>query len=184
MKNENKISFKKPLIDAVKYIIISAGIIGSVAIFSPSKAGEINVVVATTMSKLIGIMIGVIILIGLIQVWLTPKQISKLIGKESGVKGMLIASIFPIVLGGSIITIFPLLVTLREKGVPNRIIIAFIVAWAGKAPLLPLEVSFLGINFAVLRIILVIPMAVILGILGEKILSRFEQVDSISNRNI
>ncbi len=180
MKNGNQISFKKLLIDAVKYLIISAGIIGAVAIFSPAKAGEMNVVVATTMSKLITIMIGVVILIGLIQVWLTPKQISKLIGQESGVKGMLIASIFPIVLGGSMITIFPLLVALREKGVPNRVLIAFIVAWAGKAPLLPLEIDFLGVKFAVLRIALVIPMAVILGILGEKILSKLEGSKTLS----
>ena len=84
-----------------------------------------NTVVVTTISKLITIMLGVVLLIGLLQVWLTPNHISKLIGHESGVKGMLIASIFPIVLGGSMITIFPLLVTLRNKGVPNRIIITF-----------------------------------------------------------
>ena len=172
--NKKKNSLKKPLIDALKYIVLSVGIIGLVYLFSPSKAGEMNHVVVTTLSKILTIMLGVILLIGLLQVWLTPKQISKLIGHESGVKGMLIASIFPIVLGGSMITIFPLLVALRDKGVPNRIIITFIVAWAGKAPLIPLEIEFLGIKFAILRIVLIIPLALLLGLLGEKILIRLE----------
>ena len=38
-KNKEKNSLKKPLIDALKYIIISVGIIGIVYLFSPSKAG-------------------------------------------------------------------------------------------------------------------------------------------------
>ncbi|BEP29648.1 permease [Helicovermis profundi] len=169
-KPNMKKQLKSTLIEALKYIGISGVIILIVYFISPQKAVQVNKVVEFTFSKAIKIMLGVFLIIGLLQVWLTPKQISKFIGKESGIKGMAIASIFPIILGGSLVTIFPLLKTLKEKGVPIRILITFIVAWAGKAPLLPLETEFLGVKFAALRIGIIIPLAIIIGLVSEKLI--------------
>ena len=49
---------------------------------------------------------------------------------------------------------------------------AFIAAWSGKAPLLPLEIKFMGWHFTILRLALIIPFAVILGLTIEWILER------------
>ncbi|MGQ9610472.1 MAG: hypothetical protein ACUVWN_14325 [bacterium] len=51
----------------------------------------------------------------------------------------------------------------------------FVTAWAGKAPLLPLEIKFLGWKFAVLRIVFIIPFAIILGLLSQFILGKLRQ---------
>jgi uncharacterized membrane protein YraQ (UPF0718 family) len=120
-------------------------------------------------------------------VWVSPQTLSKLLGKEAGWKGLLLASTVPIFIGGSLFTIFPLLKTLRNKGASIASVIAFIAAWGGKAPLLPLEITFLGWKFSVLRICLIIPFAIVIGLLGEFILEKWEHHDEgntlIENRN-
>jgi len=91
-------------------------------------------------------------------------------------KRFILTSTIPIFIGGSLYPIFPLLKTLREKGASYGAILAFITAWSGKAPLLPLEIHFLGWKFAILRISLIIPFAISMGLLGELTLERLEKM--------
>lgn len=101
-----------------------------------------------------------------------PATIAKLLGKGSGWKGLALASTVPIAIGGSLFTILPLVQTLSEKGARLAVAGAFITAWAGKLPLLPLEIQFLGWRFALLRLGLLIPSAIIIGLALEKIVER------------
>jgi uncharacterized membrane protein YraQ (UPF0718 family) len=78
----------------------------------------------------------------------------------------------PIGIGGSLFTILPLVQTLLEKGARIAVAGAFITAWAGKLPLLPLEIHFLGWKFALVRLGLLVPSAVIIGLSLEKVLER------------
>jgi hypothetical protein len=55
---------------------------------------------------------------------------------------------------------------------------AFVTAWGGKAPLLPLEIEFLGWRFAVLRICLIIPFAVVMGLLSQFILGKLQRTSN------
>ena len=68
---------------------------------------------------------------------------------------------------------------LREKGASVATVLAFIAAWGGKAPLLPLEVEFLGAKFAILRLLLIIPFAIFMGIMGELILEKWAKKEVI-----
>ena len=96
----------------------------------------------------------------------------KWLGKGSGVRGFAFVCTFPIFMGGSLFTVFPLLKSLREKGARTGAIASFITAWGGKAPLLPLETKFLGWHFALVRLGFVIIFAFFMGLLmdwvGEK----------------
>jgi uncharacterized membrane protein YraQ (UPF0718 family) len=96
----------------------------------------------------------------------------KWLGKGSGFKGFILVCTFPILMGGSLFTVFPLMKTLREKGARTGAIASFITAWGGKAPLLPLETKFLGWPFALLRLSFVVLFAFVMGLLmdwvGEK----------------
>ena len=106
------------------------------------------------------------------QEWVKPATIVKLLGKGSGLKGFILVCTFPILMGGSLFTVFPLLKTLKDKGARTGAIASFITAWGGKAPLLPLETKFLGWPFALVRLGFIIIFAFIMGILmdwvGEK----------------
>jgi len=152
---------------AVIYIVLAIVVWGITSILSPSGGAEVTKTVAKTFKDVLSIIFAIFILIGLIQVWLTPEQISKVLGKEAGWKGLALSATLPMILGGSLFVIFPLLKTLREKGARTSSVVAFLFAWSAKAPLLPLEIKFLGWHFAVLRIVLIPILAIVGGLISE-----------------
>ncbi len=173
---------KKLLRDALLYIIVTLVIWGIVAIVSPAKRLLVGEVAYNAFMKAIEIIIAVFIIIGLIQVWVGPQTLSRLLGKEAGWKGLALASTVPLFIGGSLFTVFPLLKTLRDKGASIACVMAFIAAWGGKVPLLPLEIEFLSWKFAVLRICLVIPFAIIIGLMSQFILDKLQGMPEDNTR--
>ncbi len=169
---KHKNPWVKLIRSALLYIAIALAIWGWVALFSPAHVSDITKTVYLTFSKVIKIIIAVTLGIGLLQVWVTPEQISRILGKEAGWRGIILASTIPLILGGSLFVILPLVKALREKGARLAACIAFISAWSGKAPLLPLEIEFLGLPFGVLRLVLTIPFALVTGLIGEMVLER------------
>jgi uncharacterized membrane protein YraQ (UPF0718 family) len=166
---------KALLRDALIYVAVALLIWGLVSIASPAKGLLVGEVAYSAFRRAIEIIVAVFIIIGLIQVWVGPQTLSKLFGKEAGWKGLALASTIPIFIGGSLFTIFPLLKTLRDKGASIACVVAFVTAWSGKAPLLPLETEFLGWKFAALRIGLTVPFAVAMGLLSQFILDKLQE---------
>ena len=158
--------------DAFQFLFLSFVITLFIYGLNAEKGAIIGRTVYNTFIEVLDIIIAVSIFIGLFQVWVKPASIVKLLGKGSGLKGFILVCTFPILMGGSLFTVFPLPKTLKDKGARTGAIASFITAWGGKAPLLPLETKFLGWPFALLRISFVIVLAFIMGILmdwvGEK----------------
>jgi len=167
---------KKLIKDAIMYIVLGLVIWGLVAVFSVQKSIQVATVAYKAFANAFWIIISVFFFIGLIQAWVTPEQMSRYLGKTAGWKRYAFASTVPIFLGGSLFTMFPLTKSLKEKGASNGAILAFLTAWSGKAPLLPLEAQFLGWKFTIIRTLLIIPTAIVIGILGEIILDKWEGV--------
>ena len=163
---------KSLLKTAAIYIALGGAIWGLIALVSPARGEIVGKAVGDTFKQTIEIIVAVFIFIGLLQVWVPPKTIAKFLGKESGWKGLILASTLPLGIGGSLFTILPLVQTLLEKGARIAVAGAFITAWAGKLPLLPLEIHFLGWKFALVRLGLLVPSAVIMGLILEKVMER------------
>ena len=158
--------------DAFWFLSLSVLIILVVYGFNAGKGVIVAKTVYDTFFEVLDIIVAVSIFIGLFQVWVKPQTIIKLLGKGSGLKGFVLVCTFPILMGGSLFTIFPLLKVLKEKGARIGAIASFITAWGGKAPLLPLESQFLGWPFALVRLGFTILLAFVMGFLmdwvGEK----------------
>jgi uncharacterized membrane protein YraQ (UPF0718 family) len=158
--------------DAFQFLSLSVVITLFIYALDVSKGMIIAKTVYLTFFEVLDIIIAVSIFIGLFQVWVKPATIVRLLGKGSGLKGFILVCTFPILMGGSLFTVFPLLKTLKDKGARTGAIASFITAWGGKAPLLPLETKFLGWPFALVRLGFIIIFAFIMGILmdwvGEK----------------
>ena len=158
--------------DVFQFLFLSVVIILFIYALNVSKGMIIAKTVYLTFFEVLDIIIAVSIFIGLFQVWVKPATIVKLLGKGSGLKGFILVCTFPILMGGSLFTVFPLLKTLKDKGARTGAIASFITAWGGKAPLLPLETKFLGWPFALVRLGFVVIFAFIMGLLmdwvGEK----------------
>lgn len=169
---------KKIIKEASIYIIIAVTIWAIVAIVSPSKGVLVGKVAYDTFTKAIEIIIAVLIIIGFIQVWIPTQTLSKFLGKEAGWRGLILASTVPLFIGGSAFVIFPLLKALLDKGASIAFVIVFITAWSGKAPLLPLEIEFLGWKFALLRFALIVPFAILMGLISRVLLEKPKSSDT------
>ena len=174
---------KKLLKEALIYILIGLAIWGLVAVFSVTKSVQVAKVAWKAFAGAAWIIISVFFFIGLIQAWVTPEQLSRYLGKSAGWKRFAFASTVPILLGGSLFTMLPLTKSLKDKGASDSAILAFLTAWSGKAPLIPLEASFLGWRFTLIRTALIIPTAIIMGLAGEFILDRWKGVPAVVSLN-
>jgi uncharacterized membrane protein YraQ (UPF0718 family) len=120
--------------------------------------------------SVVPLIISVMGLVGLVQVWISRDAVSKLLGKEGGVKALLIAVGCGTLLIGPPYVIFPLLMTIRRQGARWAVVTIVLAAYAVKLPMIPLEVGFLGWPFSLGRSILTLAFAIPTGLLVEKVM--------------
>jgi uncharacterized membrane protein YraQ (UPF0718 family) len=97
------------------------------------------------------------------------------IGKESGMKGILIASLVGGFTPGGPIICFPIVVILYKAGAGIPPLIAFITAWSVFAfhRIVMYEIPVMGIRFAVLRLLSSLVLPPVAGILAAIIEAHF-----------
>lgn len=104
-----------------------------------------------------------------------PKTVSKYVGKRSGIKGWFLAISTGILSHGPIYVWYPLLKDLRDKGMRNGLIAAFLYIRAIKIPLLPLMVYYFGLLFMVVLLPYIVIASLVEGKIIELIESRKRQ---------
>ena len=113
------------------------------------------------------------ILIGLFEVWVKKETVMKHLGENSGLKGyfwVLLLAGFSV---GGLYIAFPLAETLHKKGASLKIVFAYL-GFAGvcRIPMTIFEISFLGLPFTLVRLIVTIPLFLLIGILLGAILKK------------
>lgn len=124
----------------------------------------------------------VFILLGLLDVWVKRETMVKMMGKDSGTLGILLAFFLGSAAAGPLYAAFPVALTLLRKGSSFKNVLILIGAWSTtKIPLLLFEASSMGLVFTITRFSLNI--FGILGIawLSEKILGN-KELDEIHSR--
>jgi len=92
-------------------------------------------------------------------------------GKQSGLKGVIIAALLGTIIVGPLWVLFPLFGTLLKKGARISVVGAMIGTFAIKTPWIPYAASFLGWPFIIITVILTLIYAILEGLLMEKILN-------------
>jgi len=118
--------------------------------------------------KIIPVFILVIFLLFILNLFLSPRKITKLLGKESGIKGWLLAIGGGIISTGPIYMWYPLLKDLRDKGMRNAYLVAFLYNRAIKPALLPMMIYYFGFPLVAVLCIYMILFSIINGLLVEK----------------
>lgn len=116
----------------------------------------------------------ILILMGLLDVWVPKEKIQTHLGTKSGIKGTILAILLGTAAAGPLFAAFPIAKSLSNKGVRKANSVIFLGAWATiKIPMLIMEGSFIGIRFAILRLIITVPFIILIGHLVE----RFEPIE-------
>jgi uncharacterized membrane protein YraQ (UPF0718 family) len=119
--------------------------------------------------KIIPVFLLVILFMAVIHYFFTPKTISKYVGKESGIRGWILAIGTGILSHGPIYAWYPALKELRQHGMRSSLIAAFLYNRAIKIPLLPVMVYYFGIQFVGILLVWMIVASVVEGKIIEMI---------------
>lgn len=101
-----------------------------------------------------------------------PAWIKAHLGRDSGLKGWLIAIVGGILSVGSIYPWFALLRDFKAKGMRPALMAVFLYNRAVKLPLLPLLIQYFGLTYTVLLAAYMILFSLLGGVLLEKLLPK------------
>lgn len=108
---------------------------------------------------------------GFIWVMLPRDLLSRFIGRNSGLKGLIIATAGGIITPGGPASAFPLLAILGGAGADRGIMIAYITSWAmlGMQRILVWDLPLMGNEFTLVRILVSLPLPIIAGLIARQI---------------
>ena len=114
-----------------------------------------------------------VILVGFLQVLVPSDIVARWLGKESGFKGILIATIAGAVTPGGPMISFPMIIALKKGGADTGSLIAYLTAWTtiGLTRTLAWEIPLMGIEFTFTRVVSSLILPVLAGIAYRKISS-------------
>lgn len=102
---------------------------------------------------------------------LDSNKIIKYTGESAGFKGWFISIVTGILSSGPIYMWYPLLSDLKDKGMKDAFITAFLYNRAVKIPLLPMMIYYFGLSFVVVLTFYMILFSVINGLVVHKFLN-------------
>jgi uncharacterized membrane protein YraQ (UPF0718 family) len=132
-------------------------------LFAPEKIQKSLWASGNLLIKIIPVFLIVILVMAVIQYFLTPKTISKYVGQGSGIKGWILAIGTGILSHGPIYAWYPALKELRQHGMRSGLVAVFLYNRAIKIPLLPVMVYYFGIQFVVILLVWMILASVVEG---------------------
>ncbi len=152
---------------------ISIGVIYVILLFIfPNKTGAAFMEGIWLLLKMLPVFICVVLFSGFLSVFLSPKTVQRLMGKESGIKGVIAGTLLGTLIVGPLWILFPLYKTFLDKGARVAVVGAMIGAFAIKTPWIPYAAGFLGWPFILVSVALIISYAIVEGYIIEKVMSK------------
>ena len=105
---------------------------------------------------------------------LPHEKVSRSLGPESGLKGLLIGTAFGAILPGGPFTAYPVAAALLTVGADFGATIAMVVSWTliGYGRAVAWELPIMGTEFTLWRIVISLPLPVLAGALGRFVYAR------------
>ena len=105
----------------------------------------------------------VFILMLVMNLFLKPGYITRFLGESAGIKGIILSAAAGVISIGPVYVWYPMLKSLREKGVENAFIAIFLCNRAVKPFLLPVMISYFGFIYTLFLTIFTILGSIIAG---------------------
>ncbi|WP_457550723.1 permease [Archaeoglobus sp.] len=118
--------------------------------------------------EMISILPAVMLLMGLFTVFVSRETVVRYLGKNAGIKGTFLAIIMGALPTGPLYIAFPIASALLKKGARISNVIVFLTAWSCiKLPQELVELEFLGFRFMLVRLVLTVIFAILMGLFIE-----------------
>lgn len=133
-------------------------------IFAATFLGDVELLLGTLPRALVALMVA-----ALVFVMLPRHHISAMVGQDSGLRGLAIATAGGTITPGGPASAYALLALLGGAGAERGALVAYITAWGmlGAQRVLLWDVPFMGSEFALLRLAICLPLPFIAGYLAR-----------------
>jgi uncharacterized membrane protein YraQ (UPF0718 family) len=156
---------KRGIGNGIKFLVGTVVLYVLVGLVSPSLA-------LSALSAFAGIVINILPVLFLVfgmmfavNLLLEPRRVVRYLGTESGLRGWFFAVAGGILSAGPIYVWYPLLAELREKGMKDSLIAAFLYNRAVKIPLLPVMIYYFGWVFTIMLTFYMVVFSIINGLI-------------------
>ena len=118
---------------------------------------------------LAGLLIG-----GLLQGLISRAWMERAFGRSSGLRGLVLACVGGVITPTGPFAAFPLVFALWKAGADIGVLVTFLTGWAliGMHRVVVWEIPFMGVEFAVLRWLVCLPLPVLAGLIARAIARR------------
>jgi uncharacterized membrane protein YraQ (UPF0718 family) len=108
---------------------------------------------------------------GLIWVMLPRDRFSRLLGDNSGHRGLIIATVAGIITPGGPASAYPFLAIIAAAGADRGVMISYITSWALLAAqrIIVWDVPFMGLEFSAVRFLVCLPLPILAGLIARRI---------------
>lgn len=108
------------------------------------------------------------VIVGLFDVWFPKEKVERHVGREAGIKGILLVIILAMLQAGPLYGAFPVAYILYKKGASIKNIFIYLGAFSSlKIPMLGMEIGYLGIQFTLVRTLASLPLFIAVGYFME-----------------
>jgi uncharacterized membrane protein YraQ (UPF0718 family) len=112
-----------------------------------------------------------LLLAGFVQAGVAKETIGRWLGAESGMRGLVVATLAGAATPGGPMAAFPLVLALSAGGADRGAMIAYVTAWSlnGFQRILVWEIPILGPEFAALRFLASLPLPILAGLMARRL---------------
>ncbi len=153
----------------VKFLFIIISLYGILLMFFPFKAEIALKETGMLLLKISPILLIVIFISAVINRFINPKELSRHLSKESGLKAWIVALSAGILSHGPMYAWYPLIEELKKKGLRDSLIGMFFYARAVKIPLLPIMIGYFGLKYTIILNLYIILGSILQGLIIEKV---------------
>jgi len=143
-----------------------------IALSEPATARQALINTWAMLQRIAPVLVLVFILMFLVERFLTPEKTLTWLGRESGLRGWLLAPMAGVLSTGPVYTWYALLADLQGKGMRTALIAALLYARAVKLPLLPLMVHYFGLRYTLILSLIIVVFSVFNGLAMEGLMRR------------
>ena len=121
----------------------------------------------------------IFLLIGLFDVWVERETVIKLMGENSGAKGMVLAFFIGAFSAGPTITAFPIAAIMIKKGAKYSNVMFFIMVWSSlKLPIVFFQITTIGLELTSIINITMLFVFIISATVANKVFNK-EEIEAI-----
>jgi len=136
----------------------------------------------TMVLKTIPRIIAAMLVAGMIWVMLPRDRLTRMIGGESGIKGLVIAAAAGLVTPGGPSAAFSLLAVLGAAGADRGAMVAYIASWSmlGFQRIIVWDVPMMGAEFSLTRFLVSLPLPILAGLIARALPMRLVLADPVA----